>query len=91
MQNQQKPKGKPRGGSRKGCPNKTTRALKERINDLIDGVDLQQLAAKLTPKELADFIVKLLPYSIARVDSGVSVSTDNGGLCLIIEKVDPAD
>lgn len=37
MQERAKPKGKPRGGSRKGVPNKATQAAREAIAEFVDG------------------------------------------------------
>ncbi len=59
------------GGRKKGTPNKITQTTREMISDIVDG-QLQTLMNEineLEPKERADFVVKLLPYVIPKLNS----------------------
>lgn len=63
-----KPKGQPRGGSRKGCPNKITRDLKEMILGALDDAGgrayLKQQALD-NPGPFLSLIGKVLPTTIS--------------------------
>ena len=63
-----KPKGQPRGGSRKGCPNKITRDLKEMILGALDdagGRKYLAAQAKRNPPAFLTLIGKVLPTTIS--------------------------
>lgn len=62
-----KPKGKPRGGSRKGKPNKVTKALKDMILGALDDAGGQKYLleqARTNPAAFMTLIGKVLPQDI---------------------------
>jgi len=62
-----KPKGKPRGGSRKGKPNKATKALKDMILGALasaGGEDWLLEQARINPATFMNLIGKVLPSEI---------------------------
>jgi hypothetical protein len=56
------------GGRQKGTPNKITKEVRERIQDIINTEleSIDNLLAELTAKERLDIIIKLLPYVVAK-------------------------
>lgn len=58
------------GGRKKGTPNKDTKELRERISDLIDNnfENIQSDIDSLTPEKRLDFLVKLLEYSLPKLN-----------------------
>jgi hypothetical protein len=61
-------KKKPRGGSRKGCPNKVTKTLKEMILSALDGAGGElylQRQAEENPGPFLALIGKVLPSTMA--------------------------
>lgn len=83
------PHPKPSPGRKKGEPNKSTKELRDRIIAFLDSpdADFSKLAKGLTPKELADFIAKLLPYVVARPELTVGLKGE-GGFRLEVVKVE---
>ena len=66
------------GGRKKGTPNKTTAETKKLIAD-ITAKGLEMLYAQMgemDTKELIDFVTKILPYHVPKLQS---VSLDGGG------------
>ena len=62
-----KPKGKPRGGSRKGKPNKNTKALKDMILGAlkdVGGQDYLAEQAENNPNAFLGLVGKVLPMDI---------------------------
>jgi len=62
-----KPKGKPRGGSRKGIPNKVTAELKDMILGALDGaggVAYLQKQAEESPAAFMALVGRVLPLTI---------------------------
>lgn len=57
------------GGRKKGTPNKDTKELRERINDLIDNNfdSIQADLDQLEPKERLDFLIKLFEYGLPKL------------------------
>lgn len=58
-------------GRKVGTPNKITIAVKERLQQIFDGVadNLPSKLDMLEPREQLEFIVKLLPYITPRMQS----------------------
>jgi hypothetical protein len=78
--NVQKPKGKPRGGSRKGKPNKSTKEIREIISSC---VDFPRLVKSLEKRaiESSDQAAKILfeygygkPKEVIEVDAGTNTT-----------------
>ena len=69
------------GGRKKGATNKTTRSLKEKINDLVEDLYLDVLKdiKNLDEKERLQIFIKLLPYVIPKAErpEASSLSGDN--------------
>ena len=61
------------GGRPKGSQNKLKRELKEAITNFIAGkfAGIEALWAKLEPDKKADLLVKLIPYSIPKLNAEV--------------------
>ncbi len=57
------------GGRKKGTPNKDTKELRERINDLIDNNfdSIQADLDQIEPKERLDFLIKLFEYGLPKL------------------------
>lgn len=57
------------GGRTKGTPNRDTKELRKRINDLIDNNfdSIQTDLDQLEPKERLDFLIKLFEYGLPKL------------------------
>ena len=57
------------GGRKKGTPNKDTKALRERIEALLDDQwhQLLQDIKQLKPKERVDMVIRLLEYALPKL------------------------
>ena len=70
-----KPKGSPKtgGGSRKGCPNRTTKLIKEMVIQALTGaggVEYLQRQADLNPSAFLTLVGKVLPLQITGEGDG---------------------
>lgn len=61
--------GRKYGGRKKGTPNKDTKQLREKIDQLLNDnwEQIQEDFRELKPKERLDFYIKLLDYSLPKL------------------------
>lgn len=76
-----KPKGKPRGASRRGCPNKTTKELKEALSAFASK-HVDKMAEWLEeiddPAKRIDLMLRAFEYSIPKLARTEQVGEDGG-------------
>lgn len=78
------------GGRKKGTPNKFTQTTREMISEIVEGQleTLMNEINELDPKERADFVVKLLPYVVPKLNSVDSEPSPKEGKSFLQEIAD---
>ena len=58
------------GGRQKGSVNRTTKDLREKIQELVDSElqNIETILGKLTEKERTDLLAKLLPFVLPKMN-----------------------
>lgn len=64
-------KGIKTGGRKSGTPNKTTKEIRNVLKSVIDNeiVNIETSLEGLTAKERIEFLIKLIPYVLPKVES----------------------
>ena len=63
--------GKKYGGREKGTPNRTTKELRSVLKDILyqELEEIEERLDELEPKERIELILKLMPYTLPKVNS----------------------
>ena len=66
------------GGRQKGSVNKTTKELRQRIQDIVNSEleNIDSIIGKLTEKERTDLLAKLLPFVLPKMNEHIIENTE---------------
>ena len=66
------------GGRQKGSVNRTTKELRERIQDVVNSEleNIDFIIGKLTEKERTDLLAKLLPFVLPKMNEHIIENTE---------------